>query len=113
MPVYQGTYYSRGFLFKNSTTSDPIDITNWAFECMVRDRLDSVDALLTLTSLNGGFTVVDGPTGSALLAMTADQTALLPVGRMHFDVLRTDIVPGPTWQFGGRFPVKKPVTRDD
>lgn len=110
MPVFQGTYYTREFLLKNSVDSSAIDVSAWTLHCEVRASLDG-DVLLDLTTANGGFVITNGPAGAISMAMTAAQTALLPVGRMLFDVLRTDANPGPVWQFGGRFPVKQPVTR--
>ena len=112
MAAYQGTFYSKTFIFKDSETLVPLDISTWTFESTLRDRLDTAE-LLTLTTANGGWTVIDGPNGEAELRITAVQTAALPVAKLVFDVLRTDPDPGPIWLFAGRFSVKRPVTRDE
>lgn len=112
MAAYQGTYYSKTFVFKDAETLEPLDITTWEFESTLRDRLDTAE-LLTLTTANGGWAVTDGANGEAELRITALQTADLPVAKLVFDVLRTDASPGPVWLFAGRFSVKRPVTRDE
>lgn len=111
MPAFQGTYYTRTFALKQDGVA--IDISGWTFEAQVRYQVDDDEALLTLTTANGGVVTIDGSSGRLALAITADQTAALPEGRVVFDVLRTDADPGPLWQFGGQFIVKQPVTRED
>lgn len=112
MPVYRGTYYVKQFTFTDATTEDPIDISNWEFSSDLRDRNDT-EELLNLTTANGGWAVTDGPNGVCEMRITADLTAELPVAKLVFDVLRTDVSPGPVWLFAGRFSVKEPVTRED
>jgi hypothetical protein len=109
MPVYRGTYYTVGFTFKDSDDA-VIDITGWTFESDIKENRADTTALVNLTTANGGFAVTDGPNGRLEMRMTAVQTALLPVGRMVFDVLRTDPANGPVYYFGGSFKVKTPVT---
>ena len=111
MPVYQGTHYSRMFTFRDKADNTPIDVTGWTFEAALRDNVDDAEPLLTLTSANGGMSVFDGANGRVEFIITSEQTEALPTGTIVFDVLRTDIDPGPVWLFGGKFPVRKPVTR--
>lgn len=112
MPAYQGTYYYKQFTFTDAETETPIDVSTWEFESDIRDRNDT-EALLTLTTANGGWVVTDGPNGVVEMRITADQTAELPVAKLVFDVLRTEVTPGPVWLFAAKFTVKQPVTRDD
>ncbi len=114
MPCYQGTYYTKTFLLKNASDATAIDVSGYEFEMHIRDQPEDDAPLLELTTANGGIDVGDNPSaGQVVLALTAAQTASLPVGKMHFDVLRTDQVNGPTYLFGGRFLVRQPITRDD
>lgn len=114
MPVFQGTYFTKTFILKDRTTELPIDVTGYEFSCDIRDNIDDDTPLLELTTAGGGIVVGSTPgNGEVVLNLTAVQTAALPEARLHFDVLRTDITPGPRWLFGGRFRVKQPVTRDD
>jgi len=110
MPAYQGTYYEKSFTIKDRSTGTAINITDWEFEAHVKDNRNDDDALVTLTSANGGFQLIDGANGRVKLVMTEEQTALLPVGKMVFDVVRTAPEPAPLWLFGGSFKVKRPVT---
>jgi hypothetical protein len=112
MAAYQGTYYTKTFVFKDADTLVPLDISTWEFSAMLRDRNDTAE-LLELTTANGGWAVTDGPNGEVEMRITADQTAELPVAKLVFDVLRTEVTPGPVWLFAGRFSVKRPVTRDE
>jgi hypothetical protein len=109
MPVYQGTYYAVSFTFKDSDDA-VINITGYTFEADFKESRTDTAALVSLTTANGGFVVTDGPNGMMEMRLTAVQTALLPVGRIVFDVLRTDPASSPVYQFGGSFRVKRPVT---
>lgn len=112
MAVYQGTYFAQAFIIRDADTEAAIDITTWTFESDLRDRNDSA-VLLTLTTANGGWAITDAPNGVVEMRITAAQTEALPVAKLVFDVLRTDVSPGPVWLFAGKFSVRRPVTRDD
>jgi hypothetical protein len=111
MAIYQGTYYAKSFIIKD-TDGVVQDISGWEFEADLRDRVDT-EVLLTLTTANGGFVVIDGAAGRFELRITADLTVDLPKAKLVFDVLRTDASPGPVWLFAAKVPVRQPVTRDD
>jgi hypothetical protein len=111
MAAYQGTYYAIALTLKSAADDSPINVTGWTLEADVkRDRKDEA-ALLTMTTENGSFAIIDGAAGRLEFRLTAEQTALLPVGKLVYDVLRTDADPGPRYVFGGSFRVKTPVTR--
>lgn len=110
MAIYQGDFYAARFKFADNA-GVAINITGWTFQAMLRAALADPAPLLTLTSANGGFLILDGPNGRLQLQITGTQALALPAGRVLFDVQRTDIIPGPTFQFGGYFLVKQPVTR--
>ena len=112
MPVYKGAYFSKTFTFKDKVTDDPINITGWTFEAHLRDNPKDSQPAAVLTTANGGFTVIDGVNGRLMLAISTSVANTLPTGIIHFDVLRTGVVPGPVWLFGGKFPVKEAVTRN-
>lgn len=111
MPVYQGTYWSKTVVLRNSSDNTAVNISGWEFEMHVRNDPDDVDALLELTTGNGGIIVSDGANGELQIVLLAADTSELPEGFMHFDVLRTDSSPAPIWLFGGKFKVRQPVTR--
>lgn len=111
MPLHIGTYYSKNIYFKDENAV-AVNITGWQFRVHIRDSLEDT-LLLELTTANGGMTVISGATGHARLAITALQSADFPTGWVVFDVLRTDITPGPTFLFSGKFKVALPVTHDE
>lgn len=114
MPCFQGTRYTRNFAFKYCSTNAPIDITSWLFRGMIRDNREDPVPLVELTSENGGFSIVDGTNGRLQFTLSPAQTAALPIGRMMFDVERTDLLmsEGPIWLFEASFQTKKPITRN-
>jgi hypothetical protein len=112
MPIFRGTYYARIFQFKYEN-QQPIDITGWLFRSHFRLEKESNVELLELNSINGGWAVVDGPAGLAVMQLVADDTLQLQVTpKVWFDVLREDCDPGPIWMFEANVPVRDPITRD-
>ncbi len=110
MSIYQGTYFGQTFIMKTSAGA-VVDVSAWTFNCEIRAQAGSPTILATLTLGNAGIIMSDGPNGKFSISLSAVQTALLPTGKVVFDVLRTDAVPGPIWLFGGVLRVKQPVTR--
>lgn len=113
MSVYQGTFYARVIQFTDSSDNTAVDITGWTFRAMFRDAVSDADDLFELTTGNGGFTITDATGGQVRMSLSPEQTLLLPVGKVHFDVLRTDGSNGDTYLFGGTIRVRQPVTRDE
>lgn len=114
MPVYRGTYYARTFIFTDENDA-PVNITGWTFRAMFRAAKEDVNPpLLELTTANGGWVVSNGAGGLLLMKILAADTDDIPadVGKLLFDVLRTDPVPGPIWLFEGSVPIKAPITHD-
>jgi len=112
MAAYQGTYYSAYFTIADDDDV-AITITTWEFKAQFRASVGSEDVLVELTTANGGFTVIDGANGRLQLALTSAQTLLLPVGKVVFDIHRTDSAPVPKWLCRGTLKVKQSVTRDE
>lgn len=110
MAVMQGTLTQK-YINMKSSDDTPIDITGWMLRASLRKAPNSPDLLAELTTENGGFVLVDEPNGRLALVLDETVTAVLPVGRVHFDVLHENAPDGPIWIFGGSFLVKQPVTR--
>lgn len=106
----RGTYFAQAFQIRTRTA--PVDITGWTFEADIRATLEG-EALITLTTANGGFAITDAANGLFEMRVLAELNADIPVGVVVFDVLRTDADPGPRWLFGGKIRVREPVTRAD
>lgn len=111
MAAFQGTYYAQYFTVKSDGVA--VNITGWTFRAMIRRQLDDEEELVELTTANGGLTITDAANGRVRFALTAAQTELLPVGRVVFDLMRTDPANGPLILCSGKFRVKQPVTRDE
>lgn len=110
MPAYQGITYVRLFTICRCIDNSPIDITGWEFLSQIRDSREDETVLMELSTANGGWTVIDGPNGRLQMSIRPEM-GTLPVGKMVFDVLRTDITSGMYWIFEAVFIVKKPITR--
>lgn len=111
MPIYKGTQDQKYMNFRDKNTDAPIDITGWTFRADLRDQPDDPSALATLTTANGGIAIMDGLNGRIAFVFSPLITDALPVGRIHFDVLRDNAPGGPQWLFGGKFLVREPITR--
>lgn len=110
MAVYQGTALTKYVTLKDSE-GVPLDITGWTFRAQLRDHPDDAIALGELTTENGGIVLVDEVNGRLGLVFDDALTEVLPVGRVHFDVLRENGASGPVWLFAGNFMVRQPITR--
>jgi len=110
MAVMQGTYVQK-YINMKDMDGNPIDITGWLFRSGLRRNPTDDTVLAELTNANGGFVLVDEPNGRIGFTLDETVTAILPVGRIHFDVLHENGPEGPVWIFGGSFIVKQPVTR--
>lgn len=110
MAVMQGTFVQKYINLKNSDGT-PIDITGWTFRSTLRRAVSDPVSLAVLDSAGGGFAIIDAVNGRLAIVLDDLVTALLPVGRVHFDVLHDNAPSGPVWMFGGSFIVKQPVTR--
>ena len=98
-PIYRGSYFAANFAF-GSDESTPLDISGWEFRSHIRScPSEPGPPDLELTTANGGFVVTDGSAGLLLMQILAEDTTTLKVGKIVFDVLRTDAVPGPLWLF--------------
>jgi hypothetical protein len=112
MPIWRGTHYSRVFTFEDSAGA--IDITGWEFLSQIRAQRGDADPLLVVDSsslTNTNWTIEDAVAGKLRLNIDHDDTLLLTSTKIIFDVLRTDVDPGPIWLFEATVPVKDPVTR--
>lgn len=109
MAIYQGAAFTVTFALSQNGT--PIDISGWTFESDFRDNVRDTDELVTLTTANGGWSIADAANGLVSMILLESQTEDFPLGRVVFDVMRTDVSPGPVRLFGGSIKVKQPVTR--
>jgi hypothetical protein len=110
MAIYQSAAYTAQFTI-NDQDGNPVNITGWLFHSMFRAELDDDPPLLDLSSANGGWVMLDPVNGRVQMQITKVQAATLPLGRVIFDVMRTDPALSPVYLFSGRVKVKEAVTR--
>lgn len=79
------------------------------FRAQIRPRASASEALAELTTDGGGLVRVSDT--EIDVTITAAQTAVLPVGSVEMDVVRTDTSPDQHLGFLMRIPVVQPVTR--
>lgn len=111
MAIYQGTKFEANFTLTDGD-GDALNISGWTFEAHFRDDLDDTETLVELTSAAEDFEILSAADGRLQMTIAAADTADFPLGKVVFDVLRTDDG-DPVWLFGGSVKVKKPVTRDE
>lgn len=110
MAIMQGTFVQK-YINMKASDGTPIDITGWTLRATLRKSPTDPVSLADLTTENGGFVLVDAVNGRLAFVLDETLTVVLPVGRIHFDVLHVNAPEGPVWIFGGSFIVKQPVTR--
>jgi hypothetical protein len=72
----QGSTWTLQIVYKDSNGA-PINLTGYTAEMQVRRKFDSDTAVLTLSTSNGGITIV-GATGTLNLIATDEQAAIDP-----------------------------------
>jgi hypothetical protein len=72
----QGSTWTLQIVYKDSNGT-PINLTNYTAEMQVRRKFDSDTPVLTLSTSNGGITIV-GATGTLNLIATDEQAAIDP-----------------------------------
>lgn len=110
MAIRRGAVWSQTFKLTYKTSALPVNIAGWEFKADIQLTPVSVE-LVSLTTANGGFTIVDAASGRFQMFLDASQTTQLPVGKVVFDVVRTDVNPGPVYLFGGSIRVKELVSK--
>ena len=74
-----GNYISGGL------ATAPVNITGYTAKMQLRSTPNTVNAVLTLTTENGGISI-DGPTGTITLHATATQTGAIDEGPYDYDL---------------------------
>ncbi|GAA5785662.1 hypothetical protein [Chitiniphilus shinanonensis] len=79
--IEQGATFSRQFGYRTQAGPAapvlPVDLTGCILRLQVRERIDSPDILLELTSANGGIVLIDAVAGDYALRASASQTAAM------------------------------------
>lgn len=89
MPILTNSDYQRGIRLASRSSKQPIDLTGFGFELVVKAQRGAAEALLTLT-VGAGLTVPDPAAGIVQIAMTAQQTGDVGEGERVWALFRTD-----------------------
>lgn len=89
MPIFTRSDYSRGIALKSRANGQPIDITGYAFELVVKAKRDDGSPLLCLT-MGAGLSVPNSADGRVIMALTAEQTTAIGAGERVWALYRTD-----------------------
>lgn len=89
MPIFTKSDYSRVLRLANRTTRQPIDLTGFAFELVVKAKRDDAQPLASLM-LGAGLAVTDCSSGCVSMALTALQTSAIGAGDRFWALYRTD-----------------------
>jgi phage tail sheath gpL-like len=82
--IDQGSIWSVVLVYTDSNNV-PVNLTGYTAAMQLRQNYNSATADLTLTTANGGITIV-GATGTITITATATQTGLLDAGLYVYDL---------------------------
>jgi phage tail sheath gpL-like len=82
--IDQGSVWSVVLVYTDSNNT-PVNLTGYTAAMQLRQNYNSTTADLTLTTANGGITIV-GATGTITINATATQTGLLDPGFYVYDL---------------------------
>jgi phage tail sheath gpL-like len=82
--IDQGSLWSVVLVYTDSNNT-PVNLTGYTAAMQLRQNYNSTTADLTLTTANGGITIV-GATGTITITATATQTGLLDPGFYVYDL---------------------------
>ncbi len=113
MSIRRGASWTQGFALKSKTTGLPIDISTWTLKSEFQRSVSDTTVYAQLTTENGGILITDGVNGKLSFIINSTTTLGFPLGRVAFDVVRTDTEPdpGPVYVFGGFVFVRNMVSR--
>lgn len=104
--IYQGKTLRFDLIWGGS---DPIDVTDWDARMQLRPEIAASNTIASLTTESG--LTVGGVDGKISVAMSADDTAALPVGSGYWDMELIDTDGNVYLAESGRFTVAGEVTR--
>lgn len=111
MAIFQDTTYTVSFQITGGVPAVPVNITGWSLTAAFRQRVTDPDPPIFTLTLGDGFTITDAVNGKFTMVISTARTKLLPLGRIVFDIMRSDVVGAPVRLCGGSGKVKEAVTR--
>lgn len=87
--IDQFATFKTSFAWKTKSTNAPVILTGYTAALQIRRTPADTQALVSLTSPNGGLTI-DGPNGRVNIEIAAAVTSTLTPGRYVYDLVLTD-----------------------
>lgn len=108
--INQGADWYINFVYQDTTTGTPINITGYTAALQLRSLPSDTTAALSLTSPSGGITIT-GAQGLVAVHATAAQTGAIEAGYYYYDLEITSQVNVVTRLVQGQILVSAQVTR--
>ncbi len=108
--INQGADWYINFVYQDTTTSTPINITGYSAALQLRSLPSDTTAALSLTSPSGGITIT-GAQGLVAVHATAAQTGAIQAGYYYYDLEITSQTNIVTRLVQGQILVSAQVTR--
>lgn len=89
MPIFTRSDYSRTLRLANKATRQPVDLTGFTFELVIKATRDAAARLACLAN-GAGLTVPAPTTGCITMTLSADQTSAIGAGDRVWALYRTD-----------------------
>ena len=84
LQINQGATFRHKFTWKDGK-GRAINLTGYTARLQAREAIESPDAVITLTTQNGGITL-GGPTGAISLYLSDEDTALITTKKLVYDL---------------------------
>jgi hypothetical protein len=109
--IYQGSTFSQVFQWKSGDPSVPVNLTGYKARMQIREKVDSPNYIVNLTTENGGIIFRDAVNGIFSVEMSDTVTAAMNFKHAVYDI--EFVSPGGivTRLFGGNVALSPEVTR--
>jgi hypothetical protein len=86
LTIYQGSTFSQEFQWKVGSPPTPVDLTGYSARMHIRQKINSPDPIIALTTENGRIVFKDRTNGIFSLEISATDTALLNFRSAVYDL---------------------------
>lgn len=83
--IMPGATFQHEFIWQDSSTGAAINLTGWTARMQIRERIDSEEAVVNLSSTTSGITITPG-LGKILIEISATATAALSLRSGVYDL---------------------------
>ena len=84
--IYQGSTFQKSFQWSTGEPSAPVDLTGCKIRMQIREKINSPQTIIELTTENGRVTFTDATLGKFAVEISADDTADLAFKAAVYDL---------------------------